>query len=87
MSEYMAAKMDDQITGAVSENERLRAELAAYQAAIEELVACKDLHDRMEGGPKVDGHHPDLGEWKAIKEEYCRRKPLAWAAARALVEE
>lgn len=48
MSDYMAAQMDSQIDGAISENERLRAEVerlesALQQARAEERARCRDL--------------------------------------------
>ena len=52
MSDYMAAQMDGQIEGAISENERLRLEVerlesalqcARAEAAAEERHRCRDL--------------------------------------------
>ena len=88
MSEYMAAKMDDQITGAVSENESLRAEvatlraaLAERQAAIDEIVACKDATDALSirhGGEWYTASYAN--EAKAVTD----RKDAIWPALRAL---
>ncbi len=49
------------------------------EAALKELVACKDLKDRLDAlqYPNSDAQIADL-------KEYARRKPLAWDAARAL---
>ena len=76
MSEYMAAKMDEQITGAVSENERLRAEIAAYRAALVELVGAFNAHRN------VFLQTPAEPKIRAMK-----RMADAWTAARALVEQ
>lgn len=60
----------------VRDRDRLR-------AALTELVACKDLKDRVE----VLNHDRERGaEWKEAFNEYARRKPLAWAAARAAID-
>ena len=38
--EYMAARMDDQITGAINENESLRDQVAALEAKVATLRAA-----------------------------------------------
>lgn len=65
----------------VSKLATLERDLAACRAALRELVACKDLHDRIEaGGSLQDGTLAMDGL------DYRRRKPLAWAAARAILQ-
>ncbi len=54
------------------------------RAALAELVACKDLKDRLDAAFK--SAHASLAQIGSMEEEYRRRKPLAWAAARALVQ-
>lgn len=44
MSDYMAAKMDDQIEGAISENERLRLRIEALEAALRQARAALVYH-------------------------------------------
>lgn len=53
------------------------------RAALEELVTLKDIKDKLDG--YVNGKYPDMEphEWASLKQEYARRKPLAWEAARA----
>ena len=60
----------DEIDRLTEEVGALRAEVEALRAALAELVACNDL--------KGTGmRNPD------DEDEYFRRKPLAWAGARA----
>jgi hypothetical protein len=40
MSDYMAAQMDSQIEGAISENERLRLRIEALEAALRQARSC-----------------------------------------------
>lgn len=59
--------------------------VAALREALRELVACKDLNEeimRLAGEPSGDG---GLERYTAAQADYERRKPLAWAAARALL--
>lgn len=51
------------------------------RAALQELVALKDLKDRLEG-PLLNARGNER-QWCEVSDEYERRKPLAWAAARA----
>ncbi len=48
--------------------------------ALAELVACKDLKERMESLKHGDARYP------ALKAEYESRKTAAWATARTLVD-
>lgn len=51
--------------------------------ALAELVALKDLKDRIDSwGPQSAS---DAVAFWAAKDDYARRKPLAWAAARAVL--
>lgn len=54
----------------------------AVAEALRELVELKDLKDRLEF---IDIHRStdNYREYGRLKAEYERRKPLAWAAARA----
>lgn len=55
------------------------------EAALRELVALKDLRDRIEA-PTLDAAvqpWPSLDARLAARADYDRRKPFAWAAARA----
>lgn len=69
----------------------LRAEANALRAALEELVACKDLKDeesRRRQRRECSRLRPvgnALAEVNATRDDYNRRKPLAWAAARAVL--
>lgn len=54
------------------ERGRQEAPLREALAALRELVACKDLHDRLIGEPELNG-------------EYSRRKPAAWDEARRIL--
>ncbi len=53
-------------------------EAARLRAALAELVALKDMKDRLKQLHEM-GHGTDY-------ENYYKRKPLAWAAARAALE-
>ncbi len=62
----------------------MRARCDALQACVDELVACKALKDQL---VKIEPPRtsPDRNyAAEELREEYERRKPLAWAAARAL---
>jgi hypothetical protein len=63
----------------------------ALEVALVELVACKDLkgeearrRQRRECS-SMRRPNPALDEVNAMRDDYNRRKPLAWAAARALL--
>jgi len=58
--------------------------IAEYRTVLTELVACKDLADATDGGPRIT--HPNLEEWRAMRDEYNRRWPCAWQTARALIK-
>lgn len=68
----------------------LQKELATLRAALAELVACKDLKDEVMQmrrmwskciDAEMEAGDPDgIAKWA----DYERRKPLAWATARAL---
>jgi len=55
------------------------------EAALRELVECKNLKTRIEAaGMPNDWYKPaTLIRWR---EDYARRKPLAWETARRLLE-
>lgn len=55
--------------------------ISAIEAALRELVACKDLKEQVENG--LAGSSDELAELQA---EYERRKPLAWASARMVID-
>ena len=64
----------------------LKRQLATAREALTELVACKDLKERIEWlekaatrGRLTDNESEELKDSIA---EYARRKPLAWQAAR-----
>lgn len=61
MSDYMAQRMDDQITGAQSENERLLDRIAELEREVEALRKDAELLDYIESNarcdPKMDGMH------------------------------
>lgn len=63
--------------------------MSDIRKALEELVALKDLKDKAERGVTVMGDAAARGMCASFDEqaaglgEYERRKPLAWAAARA----
>lgn len=59
----------------------LERECAALREALRELVACQDMHDKIESN--------DFASYQGYASScsyYRRRVPLAWSAARALVE-
>lgn len=60
----------------------------AVRAALAELVALKDLKDRLDLaemlGPML---FESMEDWREASREYMRRKPLAWAAAQAALSE
>jgi hypothetical protein len=62
-----------------------KALLAAHSStaleALRELVACKDMHDRIENR----GNGISADEAKELQREYRRRRPLAWEAARKVL--
>jgi hypothetical protein len=63
----------------------LREKVAGLKATLRELVECKDLHDEAELA-SVGIHSSSGDEWAYVDrltDEYRRRKPRAWAAARA----
>lgn len=55
--------------------------------ALRELVACKDLKDRIDAIDSTVIDAQSFSERIPLEEEYLRRKPLAWAAARQALEE
>jgi hypothetical protein len=63
------------------------AAIEPYRAALRELVALKDLKDEeLRQRQRRPVHEPKkLAQCDAMQKEYRRRKPLAWAAARALI--
>lgn len=61
------------------QEQRERADKA--EAALAELIACKDIHDEYERDKAWRWQHPN----PEIKQEYERRKGPAWAAARAAI--
>jgi len=60
----------------------------AARLALDELVACKDLKERAEDLLEAAGGSFATVEasmaYCEVRNEYLRRKPAAWAAARAL---
>jgi hypothetical protein len=62
------------------------AEIAALRAALVELVAMKDLKDEMD---RLVSEAASPDEWDKVwllEDEYIRRRPLAWDAARAAID-
>lgn len=64
----------------------------ALQAALAELVALKDLKDeesklRARRVCSIVRNRAALAKVNAMRDDYNRRKPLAWAAARAALAE
>lgn len=55
-----------------------RSATASAVDALRELVACKDMHDRIENR----GNGITAKEAKALNREYRQRRPLAWQRAR-----
>jgi hypothetical protein len=60
-----------------------QAEIERLRAALTELVACKDLKDRLDSPGIAD---LDSGRLPTMRRGYDSRKPRAWAAARAALE-
>lgn len=56
-------------------------EIPRAVAALRELVECKDLHDRID--LIALSNPPSWTQHDALVDDYARRKPLAWAAARS----
>lgn len=54
----------------------------ALESALAELVACKDLQETRERG----GRDMSTKQYAELSAEWLRRQPLAWQAARRLVE-
>lgn len=50
------------------------------KVALRELVECKDLRDRID--TMATNNPQDWPEYDRLADEYARRKPLAWVAAR-----
>jgi hypothetical protein len=59
----------------------LYAQVEHLLGIVRELVECKDLKDRLDGWEAGSTQ-----EMAAMAEEYDRRKPKAWGAARRLVQ-
>jgi hypothetical protein len=64
------------------------ARIAQLETALRELVACKDLKDeesrlRQRRECSILRQPNSLAEANAMRDDYNRRKPLAWSAARA----
>ena len=83
---YAAGQPARDLAAAKTEIATLRAALAERQAAINELVACKDLREQIDALDAVLYSIADADRADDMQAEYNRRKPLAWSAARALVE-
>lgn len=90
--------------GAVLEKEQAEQENAKLRAALQELVACKNLKDQaqhwreycskikepagsMNAGVMTQEMLRLLDRAQSLDSQYERRKPLAWAAARAALSE
>jgi hypothetical protein len=60
------------------------------QAALEELVALRDMKDRVLGYANTARKHPTVqqvhDEAARLHAEYVRRSPLAWRGARAVLK-
>ncbi len=65
------------------------ARVTEAEAALAELVACKDIKDSIEAVlslDRIDGtERVTLAEFDAMVNDYARRKPLAWAEARRVL--
>lgn len=48
-------------------------------------MTCKDMKDKMDGAPGTfdEAYARSLKAQVALRKDYDKRKPLAWAAARA----
>ena len=57
----------------------LTARCAELEKVLTELVACKDLKD------SIDKEVTATTRWRDGNDEYQRRKPLAWEAARTVI--
>src|ERR1700744_4544121 len=55
---------------------------ARERHALAELVACKDLKEKLAAYPCFIADQKTINERMAVKAEYRRRQPLAWAAPR-----
>lgn len=62
------------------------ARIEALESALAELVALKKLKEEYEKLFRGTQDWPVYTEASAKKDDYLRRKPLAWQAARRLVE-
>lgn len=60
--------------------------MADARKIIEELVALKDLKEKLEAYPR-DEIYSAPSYFFSAREDYAKRKPLAWAAARAFLAE
>ena len=69
------AECDCGLEQAIDAYESQAARIAELEAALRELVECKDLHDTPVGKYATK-------ESEAHRLDYNRRKPLAWEAAR-----
>jgi hypothetical protein len=57
--------------------------MCAVTAALAELVVLKDLKDALDAEWRRPDKEWTNDEWREREQEYTRRKPLAWEAARA----
>lgn len=64
-------------------SERARAD--ALEAALLELVECKDMHDEYEKKLR-SANSSERSHGESLRSLYLKRKPIAWAAARSLLE-
>ena len=60
----------------------LERDLTACRAALRELVECKDMGERTEDWCNYESYT----DWRADREAHAHRQPLAWAAARAILQ-
>ena len=67
----------------IERESEVKQQLLAAQAVIAELVACKALKERIdEYIPDDDFRSFEMDAAQDLREEYHRREPLAWAAAK-----
>ena len=78
--------MPEDLADALNLSDEIERDLTACRAALRELVALKDLHDRIDALDWSLYTFADAERANELQAEYGRRKPLAWSAARAILQ-